>query len=228
MAASETGLCRVRVHWGTAVADLALPAGVPVAVLIPSLIDALGVRHTDREGVRYQLSIPGASALDPSTTLAQNHIDDGAVLALSTPLVPLPASRYVDVAREVAATLEGPARSRDDAATRRVTRLCGATAAVVLTAVGALASIRNTFSDSHPRDVGTTGAVSGSAALVALGLAALAHRAPSQTRPPPRTRWRSRSAPARRPGPGRPGARARQARARRGRPIPKRRPSSRR
>lgn len=177
LAASETGLCRVRVHWGTAVADLALPAGVPVAVLIPSLIDALGVRHTDREGVRYQLSIPGASALDPSTTLAQNHIDDGAVLALSTPLVPLPASRYVDVAREVAATLEGPARSRDDAATRRVTRLCGATAAVVLTAVGALALIRNTFSDSHPRDVGTTGAVSGSAVLVALGLAALAHRA---------------------------------------------------
>ncbi|MES3640170.1 type VII secretion integral membrane protein EccD, partial [Mycobacterium intracellulare] len=177
LAASDTGLCRVRVHWGTAVADLALPAGVPVAVLIPSLIDALGVRHADQEAVRYQVSIPGASALDPSTTLAQNRIGDGAVLVLSTPSVPLPAPRYVDVAREVAAALEGPARLRGGAATRRVTRLCGATAAVVLTAVGGLALVRNTFSDDHPRDVGMTGAALGSAALVALGLAAVAHRA---------------------------------------------------
>lgn len=178
MAASDSGLCRVRVHWGTAVADLALPAGVPVAVLIPSLIDALGVSHADQEAVRYRVSIPGASALDPSTTLAQNRIGDGAVLVLSTPPVPLPAPRYVDIAREVAATLEGrPARLRGGAATRRVTRLCGATAAVVLTAVGGLALVRNTFSDSHPRDVGMTGAALGSAALVALGLAAVAHRA---------------------------------------------------
>lgn len=177
LAASDTGLCRVRVHWGTAVADLALPAGVPVAVLIPSLIDALGVRHADQEAVRYQVSIPGASALDPSTTLAQNRIGDGAVLVLSTPSVPLPAPRYADVAREVAAALEGPARLRGGAATRRVTRLCGATAAVVLTAVGGLALVRNTFSDDHPRDVGMTGAALGSAALVALGLAAVAHRA---------------------------------------------------
>lgn len=58
--------------------------------------------------MRYQVSIPGASALNPSTTLAQNRIGDGAVLVLSTPSVPLPAPRYVDIAREVAATLRGP------------------------------------------------------------------------------------------------------------------------
>jgi uncharacterized ubiquitin-like protein YukD len=82
LAASETGLCRVCIHWGTTAADLALPAEVPVAVLIPSVVDALEVRHPDQEAMRYQLSVPGASALDSSTTLAQNRIGDGAVLVL--------------------------------------------------------------------------------------------------------------------------------------------------
>lgn len=177
MAASDTGLCRVCVHWGTAVADLALPAGVPVAVLIPSLVDALEVRHPGQEAARYQLSVPGASALDPSTTLAQNRVGDGAVLVLSRADVGSHAPRYVDVAQEVSATLEEAARSRGADGNRRFSRLSGAGAAVVLAAVGGLALLRNALSASHARDVGVTAAVVGSAALVAVGLAAIAHRA---------------------------------------------------
>ncbi|GFG97643.1 type VII secretion integral membrane protein EccD [Mycobacterium timonense] len=172
MAASEAGLCRVCIYWGATAADLALPAEVPVAVLIPSVVDALEVRHPDQEAMRYQLSVPGASALDASTTLAQNRIGDGAVLVLSRPGVPLPAPRYVDVAHEVSATLEGAARPRGDDGNRRVARLCGAAAAVVVSAVGGLALLRNVLGASHPRDV----AALGSAAIVALGLAAIAHR----------------------------------------------------
>lgn len=177
MAASDTGLCRVCVHWGTAVADLALPAGVPVAVLIPSLVDALAVRHPGQEAARYQLSVPGASALDPSTTLAQNRVGDGAVLVLSRADVGSHPPRYVDVAQEVSATLEDAARSRGDDGNRRFSRLSGAAAAVVLTAVGGLAVLRNTLSTSHTRDIGVPAAVVGSAALVAVGFAAIAHRA---------------------------------------------------
>lgn len=163
-------------HWDTTVADLALPAEVPVAVLIPSVVDALEVRHPDYEAVRYQLSVPGASALEPSTTLAQNRIGDGAVLVLSRPSVPLPAPHYVDVAQEVSATLEGAARLRGDDGNRRVARLCGAAAAVVLSAVGGSALVRNAFGAGQPRDVTATVAFLGSAVIVALGLATIAHR----------------------------------------------------
>ncbi|MCA2243602.1 type VII secretion integral membrane protein EccD [Mycobacterium sp. WUMAC-067] len=177
LAASETGLCRVRVHWGTTVADLALPAGVPVAVLIPSVVDALEVRHPDREAVRYQLSIPGAPALVPSMTLAQNRIGDGAVLVLSRPDAPLPAPRYLDVAQAVSDTLAGDAGTRSDDGDRRAARLAGAAAAVLLTAVGGGTLVRTAFSANHTRDSRATVAVLACAVLVGLGLAAITHRA---------------------------------------------------
>ncbi|WP_082952927.1 type VII secretion integral membrane protein EccD [Mycobacterium sp. 852002-10029_SCH5224772] len=176
MAASETALCRVCVHWGAAVADLALPAGVPVAVLIPSIVDALGVHLPDGDAVRYQLSVPGASPLDPSTTLAQHRIGDGAVLMLSRPGAPLPAPRYFDVAQAVSATLAAATGSRDDGS-RRAARLTGAAAAVLLTVVGGLVLVGTTFGPNPPREGDTTVAVVASAAFVALGLAVLAHRA---------------------------------------------------
>ena len=147
-------------------------------MLIPSVVDALEARHPDEEPARYQLSVPGASALAPSTTLAQNRIGDGAVLVLSQPPAPLPApTGYFDVAQAVSATLDGAARWCSNDGNRRAARLTGAAAAVFLTAVGGLALMRNTFSSNQTREVGATAAVLGSAGLVALGLAAMAHRA---------------------------------------------------
>lgn len=177
LAASDTGLCRVCVHWGTAVVDLVLPAGVPVAVLIPSIVDALEVGQPGNEAVGYRLSVPGASALDPSTTLAHNRIGDGAVLVLSRPTAPLSAPRYFDDAQAVSAALAAAGRSRGDDGNRRSARLAGAAAAASLTAVGGLVLIRKTVSAGLSRDVGTTVAVLASAGLVALAFAALAHRA---------------------------------------------------
>jgi type VII secretion integral membrane protein EccD len=173
--ASDPGLRRVSVHAGTAVVDLALPAGVPVAVLIPSITDILerrGVARSDDPGARrYRLSRLGASALDTSTTLAQNGIGDGAVLVLSQSSTPPPAPRYDDVAEAVSATLEAAARPWRDF--RRATRLTGSVAAGSLTAVGALVLIRNTFRTNATGSGASAAALAG---FIALIFAVLAHR----------------------------------------------------
>ncbi len=175
LSASDPGLRRVSVHAGTAVVDLVLPAAVPVATLIPSIIDILddcgADRSTDRPGTAYRLSPPGVPALHASTTLAQNDIRDGAVLILSQPRAKLPAPRYDDVADAVATTLDADARPW----TRRAARLTGAVAAGLFTGVGGLTLIRNVLSDNTTRDGGATAGVAAVAALVAL---LTAHRAP--------------------------------------------------
>lgn len=161
---------RVSVHAGTAVADLALPACVPVAALIPEIVDMLagdeGVEPCHAGG--YQLSRPGAPALTRSMTLADNGIRDGDVLVLGRSPSPVIPARCDDDAHVVAKTLAeaspswGPLR----------TRLAGAVAAVCLTGIGGLALIRIAFSR---HDAGAAG-VAACAGLVALPFAVIAHR----------------------------------------------------
>ncbi len=169
------GLRRVSVHAGTAVADLALPASVPVAVLIPSILDILAGRGVDGssqpEARHYQLSRPGAAALSTSATLAQNGIRDGSVLVLTQSPTPPPAPRNDDVAEAVSVTLD--AKGRPWTRNRQATRLTGAVGASCLTGIGALALIRNAFSVSV---TGTTAGIAALASAVALLFAAIAHR----------------------------------------------------
>jgi len=173
LSASDPGLRRVSVHAGTAVADLVLPAAVPVATLIPSIIDILDGYSADRSGDQparpYRLSPPGAPALHASTTLAQNDIRDGAVLILSPSRAELPAPRCDDLAQAVATTLDADARPW----TRRAARLTGAVAASFFTGVGGLTLIRNALSDDTPRHVGTAWI----AATAGLSALLIAHRA---------------------------------------------------
>lgn len=174
MPASDPGLRRVSVHAGTAVADVALPAGVAVAILIPSIVDILEGRGIDDlEARRYRLSRPGTSALDTSATLAQNGIQDGAVLVLSQSPTPPPTVRYDDAAEAVAATLEA-ARPWGHARRRQAARLTGAVAAGCLTGVGALALVRNAVS---AKATGATAGPAVFAGLLALLFAVIAHRA---------------------------------------------------
>lgn len=170
--ASDTGLRRVTVHWGTAAVDVTLPAGIPVAALIPAVVDILGVDHPDHEALRYRLSAPGASGLDPSMTLAQQDIGDGAILVLSRRSAPLPAPRYFDVAEAVSATLHTATTPGSGASRAGAARLIGAAAAMLFAAVGGLLIVRNAFGSNADRDV--TALVS--AGALALGLAAIAHR----------------------------------------------------
>jgi type VII secretion integral membrane protein EccD len=175
---SDPGLRRVSVHAGTAVADLALPAGVPVAVLIPSIVDVLDDHGTNASGAlearRYQLSCPGAAPLITSATLAQNGIRDGAVLVLTQSCAPPPAPRLDDVAEAVSTALDAAGRTGTALRRRQAARVASAVAAACLTGIGALALVRNALSTNV---TGTTVGVVASAGVLALLFAAVAHRA---------------------------------------------------
>nr|WP_318546630.1 type VII secretion integral membrane protein EccD [Mycobacterium lepraemurium] len=169
MAVSTTGLCRVSVHWEAQAVDVSLPAEIAVAELIPSLVDILGAG--DGGAGRYRLSAPGAAALDPSTTLAHNHIGDGAILVLSRIDVPLPAPRYRDIADTVSAALD--ATAQPDVAVRRVGGRGGGR---VLHRGGRAASGAKHVQHQRCSRCRRTVAVLISTTLLALGAAAVAHR----------------------------------------------------
>lgn len=177
--ACDQGLCRVSIHRGPAVGDLALPADIPVAMLIPSIIDILKVGDADGdlEARRYQLSPPGGPALDPSMTLWQNGIGDGAVLMLAQAPAPLPAIHYDDVAEAVSAALGAASQPRSDPGQRQVNRLTGTVAAGCLTGIGALALIRNAFNANPVGGIGATASVAAFAGIIALMSAVTAGRA---------------------------------------------------
>ncbi|OBI22227.1 type VII secretion integral membrane protein EccD [Mycobacterium sp. E2327] len=181
MPETDPGLRRVSIHAGTAVTDLSLPGGVPVAVLIPSIVDILdgrgghGVRASGhQEARRYQLSCPGAAPLATSATLAQNGIRDGAVLVLTESSTPAPPPHFDDVAPAVSATLDAAGRSWPACRRRRAARIASAVTAALVTGIGALALIRNAPSANV---TGATVGVVASAGLLALLFAAVAHRA---------------------------------------------------
>ena len=185
MSASDPGLRRVSVHAGTAVVDLSLPAGVPIATLIPPIVDILEGRDADTSsglvGRRYHLSLPGASALDTSTTLAQNGIRDGAVMVLSQARTRPPVPRYDDVAEAVSATLDTTPRRSNQSPDRQATRLTGAVVASCLTGVGTVTLIRNALTGNGTSHRGGTAGVAALAAFVALLFAVFAHRAHSDS-----------------------------------------------
>ena len=176
LSASDPGLRRVSVNAGNAVVDLVLPAGLPVAELVPEIVAILDGHGGDRIGdppaKRYQLSLPGASALPAPSTLAQNGIRDGTILVLSQSATPLPDPRYDDVAHAVSATVDAIARPW----TAQAAQLTAAVAAGSLTSIGCLVLIRNAFSNSAISGFGSTAAVAASAGFVAISAAVVAHR----------------------------------------------------
>jgi type VII secretion integral membrane protein EccD len=173
LSTSDVGLRRVSVHTGTAVVDVTLSGEIPVAVLIPSIVDILKVRGCESvlEAERYHLSPLGAAPLDPLTTLEQHDIEDGAVLMLSRHASPPPTPRFDDVAVAVSAALE----QADPASPRRAVRLAGAAAATCLAGAGGLTLVWNAFSNRIAGDIDTAGVLA-SGAIVALLFAAIACR----------------------------------------------------
>jgi type VII secretion integral membrane protein EccD len=122
---------RVAVHAHNAWVDLALPATVAVAELIPPIVDTVG---GETPGARYHLARVGGSALPGSTTLAQNGIRDGTALVLTRHTPAPPVVRHDDEADAVSAAL-----SRSTGSWGRMT---AALAAVFFTAAGDLALVR--------------------------------------------------------------------------------------
>lgn len=112
MSISDSGLRRVAVHAGAAHADLALPAGVPVAALIASVVDLMPLRDSPATLRPYRLRQPGRAPLDGSKTLAQQGIRDGAVLVLvlSRADAMTAEPRFDDPAEQLAAGVRAAAR----------------------------------------------------------------------------------------------------------------------
>lgn len=170
MSAADPGLRRVTVHAGTTAVDLSLPAALPVAALIPPIIDILGDHIAPDTATRYRLCIAGGEALASPTTLAESDIRDGAVLVLTRSVPEPPNHRHDDMAEAVAATLGAVHRP-----CRAVTRLTGALAAGAVTTAGVGVLIRHALRAGAHHDAAATG-VAASAAVFALLLAGLVQR----------------------------------------------------
>ncbi|OBF91364.1 type VII secretion integral membrane protein EccD [Mycobacterium sp. 852014-52450_SCH5900713] len=177
--ATDPGLRRVSIHSGATATDVSLPAEIPIAILTPSIVDLLRVRDGDEDltAKRYHLSLPGYSALDPSKTLAQNDIADGAVLLLSQQPAPPPVTRHHDIAEAVTEALASAAEPGTDARNRPAARRTGTVAASCSIAIGVLALIRNALSGNPDHAINMTVGVAAGTGLVALLSAVVVHRA---------------------------------------------------
>lgn len=98
-------LCRVSVYADDVGVDVTLPGGVPVAVLMPAILEivaAHGYRPDPSGTTPYQLAPIGSAPLDASMTLAQNLIRDGAGLLLTRARIAPPLPVHDDAAVAVA------------------------------------------------------------------------------------------------------------------------------
>jgi type VII secretion integral membrane protein EccD len=163
---------RVVVYADSRYVDLALSAALPIAALIPRIVDILAADSGQRaDPMRYQLSLPGDVALDPSKTLEQLEILNGTGLMLTTASTVLAPPRVGDIAEEVAASLAGTARPWS----RRAARLIGALTAGCLAAAGTAILIGTAFGANDVRRGACAGVAAG-AGVIALLAALAAHR----------------------------------------------------
>jgi type VII secretion integral membrane protein EccD len=154
--------------------DLVLSAATPIGLLIPPIVDLLARGSGFRAGplaVHYQLSLPGGGALDPSKTLAQLGIRDGAALLLTSSPTQLMAPRFDDEAEAVSASVS----VMESCWTRRRAQLVGLLTTALLAGVTATVLSRAVF---HPNDDHRAGCAGVAATIALLSLlgAAVAYR----------------------------------------------------
>lgn len=110
MSTADSGLRRVAVYTDTVHTDLTLPAGVPVAALIPAIVDLLPRRAGLPALGHYRLGVPGRTPLDGAKSLTQHGIRDGTVLVLTRAENTVTEPRFDDPAEQVASTVRTAAR----------------------------------------------------------------------------------------------------------------------
>jgi type VII secretion integral membrane protein EccD len=167
---------RVSLHTDGHTFDLSLPAAVPIAEFIPSILDLLrtelGSGAVAAAPVRYQLSCPGTSPFDLSTTLSHNSVRNGALLFLTRSSTELPAPSFDDAADAVSTTLADAARPWS----RQCSRLASAIAATWLAGPSTVLLVRRSFCGSGFDQGGVNLVVAALIGCVALLAAVLAHR----------------------------------------------------
>jgi type VII secretion integral membrane protein EccD len=168
------GLRRVSVDAGSTHVEVVLSAEVPIASLIPAIVDIVAARpgfNAEPMAIRYQLSLPGDVALNPSKTLAQCGIRDGASLLLTSSSTELAAPRFDDTAEGVSVLLAGAMRLW----TAQAARLTGVLLASWLAGTAAAVLMRTAFDTNHAWHSGGAG-VAAAVGFIALVAAFIAHR----------------------------------------------------
>ncbi|HEX5534541.1 MAG TPA: type VII secretion integral membrane protein EccD [Actinomycetales bacterium] len=135
-----TGLVRVTVLRGVRRADLAVPAGVPVADLLPELVGSVGALDPYTVHGGYRLIRPAGGSLRADDTLAAQGVEDGEVLSVEVGAEVPPPRVYDDVVEAVADAVERQTRPWSPAASAR-TALVTAVLALLL-AAGVLFTLR--------------------------------------------------------------------------------------
>ena len=168
-------LRRVSIHAGSVGVDLALPGQVPIAVLLPAVVDMLALHCgngpdwlSSSIATTVQLSRPGAAPLDSSMTLAEQSIRDGAVLLLLTPAktaVPGPRFDVFDAVIAAASTASRPW-------TAQAARFARVAVGCALATLGAVLLLRPAIGTSGPHHFGIAAVI----AATALFSAVIAHR----------------------------------------------------
>jgi type VII secretion integral membrane protein EccD len=128
-----TGLVRVTVLKGARRADLAVPAGVPVADLLPELVGSVGALDPYTVHGGYRLVRPAGGSLRPDDKLAAQGVEDGEVLSVEVGAEIPPPRVYDDGVEAVADAVERHTRPWSPAASAR-TALVTAVLALLLAA----------------------------------------------------------------------------------------------
>ncbi len=154
---SHPGLVRVTVTSTTRRLDLALPAAVPVADLVPDLARSVGLLEPGTAHAGHRLVGRDGRILDPRTGLAAQGVVDGGMLAVVAGAVDDEPAVHDDVVVALAEVVEHDVRPWD-AETGRRTALAAA-AVLLLVAAVALAL-------SHGSALAPAAALATSVALV--------------------------------------------------------------
>jgi type VII secretion integral membrane protein EccD len=129
----STDLCRVTVISPNARIDVALPADLPLADLLPALVRAAGAGLADRGG--WSLQRLGEAPLDLAATPASLSVRDGEILHLRPAQESLPELAFDDVADAIATGRNEGTRHWSPADGRRA-GLAAALLALAVAAVG--------------------------------------------------------------------------------------------
>lgn len=184
-------LMPVSVTFAGQTVDMALPAQVPLAELLPGMVRALGRLTTEAATQGYRVLVPSGRALDQSRSLPDQGVRPGVLLTLEPTGTSLGDTRYDDIVEAVGAAIDAgqrPWRRGDSvqlsalcsvalflvAAALLVTQARGSAAAGIVAAAGA---VLVTLAAAVVARVRETGAEGGSAAPG--GAAALALTAPA-------------------------------------------------
>jgi type VII secretion integral membrane protein EccD len=168
------GVRRVSIDAECTRVDLVLSAATPIGLLIPAIVDILtrgGGFRASPLAARYQLAPPGSIALDPSKTLAQLGVRDGAALILTSSPSELMVPRFDDEAEAVSSSVS----VMESCWTPRRARLAGSLVTTWLAGVAATVLTRAVFRANDAHRTGCAG-IAATIALLSLLGAAIAYR----------------------------------------------------